>query len=142
MLYNGAKGETAAELKQVLGFHKHNVSDDQINEGFNALLTQINSENNKIEKKYQLDIANRLIAHDEFRILTNFWNTLNHYYKADIQSVNFVKDGQNAVNQINDWIKTKTNKKIEKIFDEPLDPMTKLVIINVVYFKGLIFSQV
>ena len=136
MLYNGAKGETALELKQLLGYHKYNVTVEQMNEGFNALLTKISSENTNTISNYDLNIANRLMVQNEFRILTDFSNILKNSFKADIQLVDFENDGQNAVNQINEWIRTKTNNKIEEFFEEALDTSTRLVIVNAVYFKG------
>lgn len=38
--------------------------------------------------------------------------------------------------QINQWVKEKTNGKIEKIVEEPIDPLTVLFLINAIYFKG------
>jgi serpin B len=136
MLYNGADGETATELKQVLGFKKNNVTDLEINEGFKTILKQINSYNKNLKANYQLNVANRLMVQKEFRVLSGFWNSMKNYFYADIQSVDFENEGQTAVNEINQWIKTKTNDKIEKFFDEPFDPSTRLVILNAVYFKG------
>eukprot|EP00933_Yihiella_yeosuensis_P063092 TRINITY_DN6615_c0_g3_i1.p1 TRINITY_DN6615_c0_g3~~TRINITY_DN6615_c0_g3_i1.p1 ORF type:complete len:366 (+),score=86.03 TRINITY_DN6615_c0_g3_i1:102-1199(+) len=37
---------------------------------------------------------------------------------------------------INDWVSTRTKGKITSLFDEPLDPLTVLVLINTVFFKG------
>jgi serpin B len=136
MLYNGAYGETAIELKQFLGFKKNNVTDLEMNEGFKTILNQINSYNKNSKANYQLNVANRLMVQNEFRILSDFSNSMKNDFYADIQSVDFENEGQTAVNEINQWIKTKTNNKIEKFFDEPLDPLTRLVIVNAVYFKG------
>ena len=136
MLYNGANGETAIQLKQLLGYDKHNISDEEINESFNVLLTDCTSDNSN----FVLNIANLLVVQNQSRILTNFTDVLKNSFKADIQSVDFANDGQNAVNEINGWIATKTNNKIKPIRDKPFDTLTKLVILNAVYFKGLLFK--
>ena len=39
------------------------------------------------------------------------------------------------VNQINKWCDKKTHGKITKILDQ-LDPMTYMIVLNAVYFKG------
>ena len=137
MLYNGANGETAIQLKQLINYDKHNISDGDMNETFNVFLTQSTADNNN----FVLNIANRLLVQNKYPILNRFTDTLKNSFKADIQSVDFVKDGKNAVKVINEWIATKTNNKIEKLFDEPFIPSTRLVIVNAVYFKGMLFNQ-
>jgi len=37
---------------------------------------------------------------------------------------------------INDWVKDKTNGRIPSLFDGALDPLTVLVLVNTVFFKG------
>ena len=37
---------------------------------------------------------------------------------------------------INNWVKDKTNGKIEEIVDSPLDPDLVTILINAIYFKG------
>ncbi|CAE7616708.1 SERPINB2 [Symbiodinium pilosum] len=37
---------------------------------------------------------------------------------------------------INEWVKDKTLARIPTLFDSPLDPMTAMVLVNTVFFKG------
>ena len=51
-----------------------------------------------------------------------------------MQNVDFSND---ATRQgINQWVSDETNKKIENLLAEPLDPMTRMVLVNAIYFKG------
>ena len=51
-----------------------------------------------------------------------------------MQNVDFSND---ATRQgINQWVSGETNKKIENLLAEPLDPMTRMILVNAIYFKG------
>jgi serpin B len=39
---------------------------------------------------------------------------------------------------INNWIREKTNNKIEKLFEKEIDSSTQLIIINAIYFRGIL----
>jgi serpin B len=134
MLYNGANGETADDLRTLLRFEQNNLSDHEVNNGFRELLSQICSKNSE---NLKFSIANRAIVSQDFRIKIEYENNLKKNFNASIKSMDLVKDGFIAIQIINDWIEAQTNGKIKKLFETPFDPLTKLVLLNVVYFKGL-----
>src|SRR5687768_14210873 len=133
MLVNGAKGKTSDELRLALGYDESGLSNGDANKGYKDILQQI--ANN--QQKFTLSIANSVIMQKGFAVLSNFSNTLKEYYDANVQQTDFAADGYNAMNMINDWARVQTKDKIKRILDGPLDPLTRLVLINAVYFKGL-----
>jgi serpin B len=62
-------------------------------------------------------------------IISNFYNT-------SLEKVNFATPKETS-DLINNFVKEKTNGIIPQVFDEEsLDPLSKLVIVNAIYFKG------
>jgi serpin B len=134
MLYNGANGETADDLRTLLRFEQNNLSDHEVNNGFRELFSEICSKNSE---NLKFSIANRAIVSEDFRIKMEYENNLKTNFNASIKSMDLVNDGFIAIQIINDWIEAQTNGKIKKLFERPFDPLTKFVLLNVVYFKGL-----
>lgn len=132
MLYAGARGKTAEEMKEVLGYQSANLLDQQIYQQFSEVLTDIGRSDSN---KYVLSVANKAIVQKDFDILESYKAYLQQYFKSSIESVDFADTS--VANHINSWVSTQTHDKIKKILDGPLDPTTRLVLLNAVYFKGL-----
>jgi serpin B len=62
---------------------------------------------------------------------------LKKFFGTTIETADFVHNSISATNAINEWVKTQTHDKIPKLLSEPLDPLTRLVLLNAVYFKGI-----
>src|SRR4051812_8510456 len=87
--------------------------------------------------KHQLNVANIVIHSQDVPLLDTFTDTVRHYYKADIQSADFLTNGPKECEKVNEWIRMKTKHKIEKIFDQ-IEPDTSVIILNAIYFKGML----
>ncbi|CAG2117444.1 unnamed protein product [Medioppia subpectinata] len=154
ILMNGANGETLKDLKQFLRYKNSltEFSDETINTAFRALNNKYHNDDifkvkeNKPNQspyeiydpndyKHQLNIANKVIHNKDLQLLDTFINNIKEYYKGDIQSADFVNNGVIETERVNEWIRNKTNNKIQKIFDE-IKPDTSLIILNAIYFKG------
>ena len=131
--YEGARENTASEMQQVFGF----ISDDEKRQkAISDLLSRLNPENDW----YNLNIANALWIKDGYEIKQGYLDTAKTYYSSTVENVNFVTN--NGIDRINQWVKDKTNNKIEKILEPgSTDEMTRMVITNAVYFKGKWASQ-
>ncbi|GBN73343.1 Leukocyte elastase inhibitor [Araneus ventricosus] len=69
------------------------------------------------------------LVHDTF---SRFFSDV---LKSGDSSDDFAREAPRLVEEINDWVKKKTNGKIEKLLQQ-LSPATVLALLNAVYFKG------
>jgi serpin B len=134
MLYLGARNKTADQLREVLGYNFGHLSNEAINEEFVTVLREIEDVDSN---KYQLNVANKLVAQQNFDILETYKQNLKKYFQTTIDSADFVHNSVAATDAINEWVKQKTHDKIVKLLSEPLSPSTRLVLLNAVYFKGI-----
>lgn len=128
MVNNGADGETKKEIQKVL---HTNLEIDQLNEQNKVLFDKVNKNNEEI----RLGMANSIWLNEHFHFQDTFAQNMKKYYKAEIEKINITS--QETFKTINDWIKEKTNGKIEKIVERPLDDKEIVsILINAIYFKG------
>jgi len=126
MTYAGARENTATEMKAALSF---GLDQEPLHDAFRQLNEKLVSAANNDGQK--LSIANGLCltggdVSEEFKAL------LQKNYEAELFAGDLAK--------INDWVKTKTEGKIEEIL-EKLDPNSVCVLLNAIYFKGTWQSQ-
>jgi serpin B len=128
IVYEGAKGNTASEIKDVFGF---DPDESKRRSSFANMQNHLNMN----QQNNTISLANALWVAENFSVLPEYADTVKTYYESEIKSVDF-SSKEKGVDVINSWIDEKTHGKIEKIFEE-LDPATKLVITNAIYFKGM-----
>ncbi|GFY67366.1 uncharacterized serpin-like protein TK1782 [Trichonephila inaurata madagascariensis] len=131
MLYDGARGKTASELRTALGFEKIGFSDEDIDSTFNYLLTNVFTST----KDYTLTNANAILIDKRLNMLTEYKNKMQNYFNAKIEDVYFREENCKAKQMINDWANSKTKGKIPRLV-ENLSPDTIIALLNAVYFKG------
>jgi len=125
--YEGARGNTADEMSDTFGF----VKDD---EERRTVFAAIHEDLNQKDARYKLNIANALWLAPDFEPFQEYVNIAKTYYDSEVETVNLVGDG---VDIINDWVKTKTEGKIEEILvPGSLTAQTRMVITNAIYFNG------
>ncbi|MFH1770679.1 MAG: serpin family protein [archaeon] len=129
MTYEGAKGQTAKEMEEVFGF---STNDDDRRPSFASLYNTIN----KKDKEYKLSTANALWTNKDYEFLPEYLNTIENYYGGKTTNLDFSKSTKSA-KIINDWVEDQTNNKIKNLVPESaINPMTKMVLTNAIYFKG------
>jgi len=141
MAYAGARGQTAAEMAEVLGF---DLSDEALHAAFNALDQALASRNQEfppigdgVERKVLLSIANSLWGQDGFAFRQEFLDTLAENYGAGMRVVDFVEATEAARQAINDWVAGETNDRITELIPEGvLSEMTRLVLTNAIYLDA------
>lgn len=122
MTANGAEGETLAQMENTLGMSK-----DRLNAYFLAYLEAL-------EGDKSLKSANSIwfTSDPRFTVNQSFLQTNADFYGADIYSAPL--DGQ-TLNDINDWIKEKTDGMIPKMLDK-ISPAAVMYLVNALAFDA------
>ncbi len=130
MTYEGAKGKTAEEMQSVLHFPKDDVSR-------RSSFASIYNDLNKKDKEYKLSTANALWGQKDFSFEKNYIDTVQNYYGGKLQNLDFKTDAENSRQTINKWVEAQTNDRIKDLIPSGvLNPLTRLVLTNAIYFKG------
>ena len=127
MTYNGAVGETARAMAEVLEIDALDLS--TINNSNKALRDSLEDPDPKVE----ISIANSIWSRQGVNFNHDFLGRNRTFFGAEVASLDF--SSPQATETINGWVDTNTNGKIEKIVDK-IDPQTLLFLINAIYFKG------
>ena len=144
-LVPGARGATREELEAVLGLHG---LDGPVKEGASALLQSLlnrketeweyaSGEPREVERDlFTLNIATALFVQEAYPILPSYRDTVTEHFRAELFSLDFEAAAE-AAGRINGWVSEQTHGKIPTLVSsEGLDPLTRLVLANAVYFKA------
>ena len=130
MTYEGAKGQTAEEMRSVFYF----PADDNLRRTEYAAIFD---ELNKGDKKYKLSTANAIWAQKDYQFLAEYFNRVEKYYGGKANNLDFAKDPEGSRITINNWVEDQTNDKIKDLIPQRvIDALTRLVLTNAIYFKG------
>lgn len=128
MTFNGAAGETARAMAEVLCLQ--DLSLNEINRAHAALWAALE----QADPQVAFESANSLWARIGMPFLPEFIARNREFYRAEVVNLDF-GDPQ-ATNTINAWVNDQTHGKIADIVEPPIDPLTILCLINALYFKG------
>jgi serpin B len=130
LAYGGARGETAAQMGKVLHFPNADP-----HAAFGELQRQMTEAMKPMG--VQLDIANALWAQQGYSFNPAFIELAQNQYRANIRQIDFMTQAEAAAGEINKWVSEKTRGKIERVLSQGnLTLLTRLVLINAIYFKG------
>ena len=133
MLLDGAKGETATQIANVLGYGAGEV--DAVNQYCLSMLEQLP----KLDQKTTLNIANAIFLDDGWPLTDSFRKDVGKYFKAEVSNLDFSNNAA-SLKAINGWSDTQTNGMIPKVLDE-VDPNILAYLLNAVYFKSQWVNQ-
>ncbi len=125
LAYIGAEGETKKEMGEVLvllGMEEEEIK-NQVLELKNYL--------ENVSKETKVSIANAFFLKEDIPFLQSYKNDGENYFDAELSIL------PSTGKLINQWVKNKTEDKIEEIIDPgpiPVDVIAYLV--NAIYFKG------
>lgn len=130
MIFLGTRGNTAQELQRTL--HFDTVKD------VHSRFMDLNANLNKRGASYILKLANRLYGEKTYNFLPEFLSSTQKMYGAELASVDFQHASEDARKVINEWVRGQTEGKIPELLGAGVvDNMTKLVLVNAIYFKGV-----
>ncbi len=131
MTYAGARGKTEAQMAHAL----HLLLDQ---EALHPALAVLEAQLREVGDKghVQLKVANALWPDKRAGLLAEFLALARQYYGVLITSLDY-GDTEAARHTINAWVEEKTESRIKDLIPPGLlDPLTLLVLVNAIYFKG------
>uniref|UniRef100_A0A8C5YNQ9 Serpin B6 n=1 Tax=Marmota marmota marmota TaxID=9994 RepID=A0A8C5YNQ9_MARMA len=146
MVLMGAKGTTAVQMAQVPGVlwesgcnsvsseapDKKSLGCGDVHQNFQSLLTELN----KTDTEYFLRTANRLFGEKSYDFLSSFKDSCQNFYQAEMEELDFLNATEESRKHINTWVAKETEGKNILLSPGSLDKITKLVLVNAIYFKG------
>jgi serine protease inhibitor len=131
MTYEGARGQTADEMKSVFHFPESPVLRPNFAAVYNGL--------NEGSGDYELRTGNALWVQQDYPFLEDYTSTVENYYGGKAANLDFAGKTEESRQTINSFIEEQTNGKIMDLIPQTppvLTTETKLVLTNAIYFKG------
>jgi len=111
----------------------YDLAPDRLHQSF----SELNKAFNAGGAGYRLSVANALWSQVGLRFLPEYISVAEKHYDAGLREVDFVFHTEEARSIINRWVEARTeNKIVDLIGPGVLDPLTRLVLTNAIYFKG------
>ncbi|XP_044513850.1 serpin B6-like [Gracilinanus agilis] len=129
MVLEGATGETAEQIQQVLSLSKNT----DVHQSFQSFLAEVN----KTGAQPLMRVANALFGEKTCGFLSPFKESCQKFYFSNVEELDFAHTPEAARKHINDWVEEKTEGKISELLaNDSIDIMTNLVLVNAIYFNG------
>ncbi|QQP36834.1 Serpin B8, partial [Caligus rogercresseyi] len=138
MLFYGSQenSSTFQQLSDLLGLQRREHYGDYL---LNYLLVLLGYERDS--PQYVLS-ANRLYVDKSVELEANFASALERFYRAEALKGDFANDGPRTAEEMNAFVSNVTRGNIKTIIaPRDIDELTRLVIINAIYFKGNWFKS-
>jgi serpin B len=137
MTYGGARGGTAKQMAGVLYF---TLPADKLHPAFQQLEAKL--ETAQKTGGVRLNVANSLWPQKDYPFLAEYMELVKKYYGVSITPVDYQRAAETARGMINRWVEDKTANKIKELIKPGiLTALTRLVLVNAIYFKGDWASQ-
>ncbi|MCL2450967.1 MAG: serpin family protein, partial [Polyangiaceae bacterium] len=150
MSYAGAKGTTASQMATALHFSADPGT--SIADGQNALSAALESRVATAQMQQQqlaglppnadasepdvaLRVVNSVWGQKGFPWLSSFLDIMAASYGSGVYLEDFADDAAQGTSDINDWVQTQTNGAIYPLLQQPLDSVTRMVLVNAVYLQ-------
>lgn len=129
MLQLGADGKTKKQLTTAMRYKVNVVG---------KILKRINKAIVAKKNKDIVTMANAVFANTGFKMEDVFVSKNKEIFQSHVRNVDF-QDRNTAAAMINQWVKNETKGMIDNLLSSDLldSSMTRLVVVNALYFKGL-----
>lgn len=125
----GARGETAEQIAEVLGFPSSGAG---LHTAFGKLSQELSDSG-----KSTVRLANRMYPRIDFQLVEEFVKTLDAAYGAPVERLDFRGDKEASRRRINDWVAERTEGRIKELLDRDfIKPDTVLVLVNALYLEA------
>ena len=128
MVLNGAVGETAQELFDVLCYEKSDI--DVLNSYAKSLLEQLSF----VDTSIKMQMADCLIVNDHYLLLPEYQERMGTFYYAPVINLPF-SDDQAVMDAVNAWSDKSTNGLIPNLLDN-VSSSAVIYVLNSLYLKA------
>ncbi len=125
MIVNGTDGQTRTDYEEAFGY-----SSETINQYYAGLIEELTD----TSESTKLQIADSAWISEQSEVKQEFLQTITDYYEAQIFQTDLTSE--EIVEQVNGWVREKTNDLIEEVIDEPFSGDTLAALINTIYFDA------
>lgn len=134
MILHGAEGDSKTQLIKGLGFTENSdILKDQ-----KTLFEALHDCSESIE----LNIANKIFPASTFSIHEKYKHQLKDSIGCQVQPMDYQKEAEFSRTGINQWVEQVTKNKIKNLLGPgTVDSLTRMVLVNAIYFKGLWSDQ-
>lgn len=132
MTYGGARGKTAQEMADALHFP---LRPDELHPAFAAVAARLH----EVQQAghVRLSTANSLWPQKDYPLQTDYLALVKQHYGSTVTAVDYRQAAEKARLAINAWVEAQTQDKIRGLIQPGvLDALTRLVLVNAIYFKG------
>jgi serpin B len=138
MTYAGARGDTAQEMADTLGFL---LEQERLHPAFNWLDAELASRGEGAQGKdsegFRLNIVNAIWGQKDYSFLPTFLDVLAENYGAGLRILDFISETEKSRVTINDWVSDQTEGRIKDLIPQgAIDALTRLVLTNAIYFNA------
>lgn len=134
MTYIGARGDTAAQMADVLHF---SLPPERLHPAFNRLDQELRNSGQSSDEPFELHLANAIWAQAGFELDQAFLDTLAVHYGAGVYLTDFAGAPEAARETINAWVSDQTEDRINDLLPSGvINPDVLLVLTNAIYFKA------
>jgi len=133
MTFAGARGETKKQMAQALHFH---LDSKALHEAFAELEAALAKA--REGGRITFDAANGLWPQKGHPLRDDYLSIVKKHYGLSVTPVDYRSAAEDARRMINGWVEEMTRDRIQELIQPGvLDPLTRLVLVNAVYFKGM-----
>jgi len=143
MTYAGARGETEKQMAATLCF---TLPQDRLHAALNGVSLALDSRgkdsDDQDQQGFRLKNINALWGQKDYTFLPAFLDVLSQNYGAGIRLMDFVHAPEDSRLTINRWVSEQTESRIQDLLPSgSINPLTRLVLTNAIYFKAAWFYQ-
>jgi len=132
LAYGGARGQTEKQIARTAHF---DLDQNAFHPAFGALQRRLSVVQKRAD--FKLVTASSLWPQKNYRFLDTYFTLTKENYGVSITPVDYVNAAEAARKHINLWVEDKTERKVKDLIPENmLDNLTRLVLVNAVYFKS------
>lgn len=126
--YDGARGETAAEMKETLGLPGRNETRELFKKLSESMSMPTTGE------AVELNVANSIWVDAGLEVFQGFMKVLAIDYNSEVLPAKFKENPAGALKEINGWISQKTHGRIDSVLSN-IPENTAMILANAVHFK-------